>query len=101
MGAAIPQPAPHPLTSHTHTHPPPPTHTYPHTPAGSGALVDYGVHAFVVPLRDEAGRCLPGVEIHDCGYKVGGGGGGGGGGQRGAPGVKEGRREPFDEADGP
>uniref|UniRef100_A0A383WGP6 Acyl-coenzyme A oxidase n=1 Tax=Tetradesmus obliquus TaxID=3088 RepID=A0A383WGP6_TETOB len=34
-------------------------------------LVDHGVHAFVVPLRDEAGRCLPGVEIHDCGYKVG------------------------------
>jgi hypothetical protein len=29
------------------------------------------VHAFIVPLRDEAGRCLPGVEIHDCGYKVG------------------------------
>jgi hypothetical protein len=28
------------------------------------------VHAFIVPLRDEAGRCLPGVEIHDCGYKV-------------------------------
>ena len=34
-------------------------------------LVDHGVHAFVVPLRDEAGRVLPGVEIHDCGYKVG------------------------------
>jgi hypothetical protein len=32
--------------------------------------VDHGVHAFIVPLRDEAGRCLPGVEIHDCGYKV-------------------------------
>jgi hypothetical protein len=39
--------------------------------AGQGGLVDHGVHAFVVPLRDEAGRCLPGVEIHDCGYKVG------------------------------
>lgn len=32
--------------------------------------MDHGVHAFIVPLRDEAGRCLPGVEIHDCGYKV-------------------------------
>jgi hypothetical protein len=39
--------------------------------AGQGGLVDHGVHAFIVPLRDEAGRCLPGVEIHDCGYKVG------------------------------
>jgi hypothetical protein len=38
--------------------------------AGAGSLVDHGVHAFVVPLRDDAGRCLPGVEIHDCGYKV-------------------------------
>lgn len=38
--------------------------------AGQGGLVDHGVHAFIVPLRDEAGRCLPGVEIHDCGYKV-------------------------------
>eukprot|EP01026_Neomeris_dumetosa_P052302 TRINITY_DN4623_c0_g1_i3.p1 TRINITY_DN4623_c0_g1~~TRINITY_DN4623_c0_g1_i3.p1 ORF type:complete len:734 (+),score=93.16 TRINITY_DN4623_c0_g1_i3:79-2202(+) len=32
---------------------------------------DFGVHAFVVPLRDEQGQTLPGVEIHDCGYKVG------------------------------
>lgn len=39
-------------------------------PAGLSGLVDHGVHAIVVPLRDEAGRCLPGVEIHDCGYKV-------------------------------
>eukprot|EP00878_Enallax_costatus_P017218 GHUV01018077.1.p1 GENE.GHUV01018077.1~~GHUV01018077.1.p1 ORF type:complete len:603 (+),score=125.83 GHUV01018077.1:149-1957(+) len=38
---------------------------------GQGGLMDHGVHAFIVPLRDEAGRCLPGVEIHDCGYKVG------------------------------
>ena len=37
---------------------------------GPQGLVDHGVHAFIVPLRDEAGRCLPGVEIHDCGYKV-------------------------------
>jgi acyl-CoA oxidase len=38
---------------------------------GTGKLVDHGVHAFVVPLRDDAGRTLPGVEIKDCGYKVG------------------------------
>jgi len=29
------------------------------------------VHAIVVPLRDDHGVCIPGVEIHDCGYKVG------------------------------
>ncbi len=40
-------------------------------PDGSGSIDDHGVHAFIVPLRDEAGICLPGVEIHDCGYKVG------------------------------
>ncbi|KAG2487507.1 hypothetical protein HYH03_013925 [Edaphochlamys debaryana] len=40
-------------------------------PNGGPQLVDHGVHAFVVPLRDEAGACLPGVEIRDCGYKVG------------------------------
>lgn len=39
--------------------------------ASAVRLADHGVHAFVVPLRDEAGRVLPGVEIHDCGYKVG------------------------------
>lgn len=33
--------------------------------------MDHGVHAFIVPLRDDSGNCLPGVEIHDCGYKVG------------------------------
>jgi acyl-CoA oxidase len=40
-------------------------------PDGSGTIDDHGVHAFIVPLRDDAGVCLPGVEIHDCGYKVG------------------------------
>ena len=30
-----------------------------------------GVHAFVVPLRDEKGRVLPGVRIEDCGPKIG------------------------------
>ena len=44
------------------------------SPDGSGALDDHGVHAFVVPLRDEQGRLCDGVEIHDCGYKVGRGG---------------------------
>ena len=49
--------------------------TLPHTtqvpsPDGSGALDDHGVHAFVVPLRDEQGQLCTGVEIHDCGYKA-------------------------------
>ena len=37
---------------------------------GSGAVDDHGVHAFIVPLRDESGKAAPGVEIRDCGYKV-------------------------------
>lgn len=37
-----------------------------------GDVIDYGVHAIVVPLRDRAThQTLPGVEIRDCGYKVG------------------------------
>jgi acyl-CoA oxidase len=32
---------------------------------------DYGVSAFVVPLRDDKGRVLPGVTIEDCGRKLG------------------------------
>lgn len=40
-------------------------------PNGGSKLVDHGVHAFVVPLRDGNGSLLPGVEIRDCGYKVG------------------------------
>lgn len=40
-------------------------------PDGSGAIDDHGVHAFIVPLRDNDNQCLPGVEIKDCGYKVG------------------------------
>jgi len=41
-------------------------------PPFSQSLVDHGVHAFIVPLRDpRTGALLPGVEIHDCGYKVG------------------------------
>ncbi|HUG86099.1 MAG TPA: cyclic nucleotide-binding domain-containing protein [Euzebya sp.] len=31
----------------------------------------HGVHAAVVPLRDEAGRTLHGVTISDCGHKLG------------------------------
>eukprot|EP00195_Chlamydomonas_chlamydogama_P012817 CAMPEP_0202892802 /NCGR_PEP_ID=MMETSP1392-20130828/2490_1 /ASSEMBLY_ACC=CAM_ASM_000868 /TAXON_ID=225041 /ORGANISM="Chlamydomonas chlamydogama, Strain SAG 11-48b" /LENGTH=662 /DNA_ID=CAMNT_0049576893 /DNA_START=125 /DNA_END=2113 /DNA_ORIENTATION=+ len=38
---------------------------------GAGKFVDHGVHAIVVPLRDNNGSLMPGVEIHDCGYKVG------------------------------
>jgi len=30
-----------------------------------------GVHAFLVPIRDEAGRSLPGIRIEDCGFKAG------------------------------
>ena len=31
----------------------------------------YGVHAFVVPLRDEDGQTLPGIRIEDSGHKMG------------------------------
>jgi acyl-CoA oxidase len=31
----------------------------------------HGVHALLVPLRDEAGDVLPGVRIEDCGPKLG------------------------------
>ncbi|OZC02303.1 acyl-CoA dehydrogenase [Rubricoccus marinus] len=31
----------------------------------------YGVHAFVVPLRDEKGEVLPGIRIGDSGHKMG------------------------------
>lgn len=33
--------------------------------------VVHGVHAFVVPVRDESGALLPGVTIQDCGHKMG------------------------------
>jgi acyl-CoA oxidase len=33
--------------------------------------VDYGVNAFVVPLRDAQGKFWPGVRIEDCGRKMG------------------------------
>ncbi|MFC5949392.1 acyl-CoA dehydrogenase [Pseudonocardia lutea] len=31
----------------------------------------HGVHAFLVPIRDDAGAPMPGVEIGDCGHKAG------------------------------
>lgn len=40
-------------------------------PAPEGGVVDHGVHAFLVPIRDEQHRLMPGVDIKDCGYKVG------------------------------
>ena len=32
---------------------------------------DYGIHAFIVPLRDSGNTTLPGVIINDCGDKMG------------------------------
>ncbi len=32
---------------------------------------DFGVNAFIVPLRDEKGNVLPGITIKDCGRKLG------------------------------
>jgi acyl-CoA oxidase len=32
---------------------------------------DYGVNAFIVPLRNNEGRILAGIEIGDCGHKMG------------------------------
>ncbi len=32
---------------------------------------DFGVNAFIVPLRDEKGKVLPGITIKDCGRKIG------------------------------
>lgn len=40
-----------------------------HDPKG---FADMGVHAFIVPIRDlKTHQTLPGIEIHDCGHKVG------------------------------
>ena len=40
-------------------------------PGVDGSVKDEGVHAFIVPLRDpESKECLPGVRIHDNGYKA-------------------------------
>ena len=32
---------------------------------------EHGVHAFLVPVRDSKGEALPGIQIEDCGEKVG------------------------------
>lgn len=32
---------------------------------------EYGVHPFLVPIRDDNGRSLPGVQIRDSGHKMG------------------------------
>jgi acyl-CoA oxidase len=32
---------------------------------------EYGVHALLVPIRDQDGNAMPGVRIEDCGEKVG------------------------------
>ena len=32
---------------------------------------EYGVHAFVVPIRSSDGAPLPGIRIEDCGHKMG------------------------------
>lgn len=38
----------------------------------SKGVSDMGVHAFIVPIRDlKTHEPLPGIEIHDCGHKVG------------------------------
>ncbi|HSJ10024.1 MAG TPA: acyl-CoA dehydrogenase [Longimicrobiales bacterium] len=36
------------------------------TPTGA-----HGVHAFLVPIRDDDGNPLPGIQLEDCGVKVG------------------------------
>ncbi len=33
--------------------------------------VDEGIHGFLVPIRDEKGKVLPGVTVWDMGYKIG------------------------------
>ncbi len=32
---------------------------------------NHGVHALLVPMRDESHQLLPGVRVEDCGYKLG------------------------------
>ncbi|ONM17657.1 Acyl-coenzyme A oxidase 2 peroxisomal [Zea mays] len=37
-----------------------------------GEAADMGIHAFIVPIRDlETHAVLPGIEINDCGHKIG------------------------------
>ncbi len=37
----------------------------------TAAGTNHGVHAFLVPMRDENHDLLPGVRVEDCGYKLG------------------------------
>lgn len=37
----------------------------------STVIQDLGVHAFIVPIRGTDNLPLPGIEIRDCGYKIG------------------------------
>ncbi|XP_057970388.1 acyl-coenzyme A oxidase 2, peroxisomal [Malania oleifera] len=38
----------------------------------SNGVSDMGIHAFIVPIRDlKTHQMLPGIEIHDCGHKIG------------------------------
>ncbi|WP_067605990.1 acyl-CoA dehydrogenase family protein [Nocardiopsis listeri] len=40
-------------------------------PDGPDDLVEHGVHALMVPIRDEKGDPLPGITVEDCGPKAG------------------------------
>ncbi len=33
--------------------------------------VNYGIHVFLVKVRDDKGMILPGLNIGDCGHKMG------------------------------
>ena len=33
--------------------------------------VNYGIHVFVVDIRDNKGKMLPGINVGDCGHKMG------------------------------
>lgn len=35
---------------------------------------NFGIHVFLVPLRDDLGNVYPGIELGDCGHKLGGNG---------------------------
>ncbi|NYH80818.1 acyl-CoA oxidase [Actinopolyspora biskrensis] len=41
------------------------------TPDAEGSAEGHGVHALLVPIRDEDGAPVPGVDISDCGRKAG------------------------------
>ncbi|PRW63461.1 acyl-CoA dehydrogenase family protein [Actinopolyspora mortivallis] len=41
------------------------------TPGADGSPEGHGVHALLVPIRDEAGNPAPGVTLSDCGRKAG------------------------------